>query len=87
MQYTKRFEYYLKKLYFNYKIKWYAQPNPYDEGRYWEHEDIWFVFCGLNNKCFEWELDNYYDGHRISYVSFLWIIFGWGYSYQSERLI
>lgn len=86
MIYTKRFEWYHGP-YFNYRIKWYARPNPNDNNKYWQYEDVWFVGVQLNNAWFEIDSDLYYDGHTAKAITILGVRFIKGYSWQAEAIV
>lgn len=85
MIYTKRFEWHYGPI-FNYRIKWYAKPNPLDNNKYWQYEESWFIGIQLNK---EWlKTDSfYYDGHTVNAITILGIRFSKGYGWQSERIV
>ncbi len=88
MIYTKHFEWYHGPI-FNYWIKWYSQKNPYDNDKYWQYEEIWYVSVQVFPELFKWfEYDEfYYDGHTAKSITILGIRFTKGYGYQAERII
>jgi len=87
MIFTKRFEWYHGPI-FNYRIKWYAKPNPIDNNKHWMYEESWFVGVQLSDK---WKLfikeAFYYDGHVTQAITILGIRFIKGYGWQAERLV
>lgn len=85
MIYTKRFEWHYGPI-FNYRIKWYAKPNPLDNNKYWQYEESWFVGIQLNKEWFKTD-SFYYDGHTAKALTILGIRFSKGYGWQSERII
>jgi hypothetical protein len=86
MKYTPRFELQNKTMCWNYRIKWYAEANPHDNDRYWQHEENWYVLIGISHRLFDYEKFefNYYEQTT---VTILGIVFGKGYSYQDERIL
>jgi hypothetical protein len=86
MEYTPRFELLNKILYWNYRIQWYSAPNPHDGGKYWEHEENWFLLFGIDARLFDYE-EFHYDQHKLTTITILGIVLGKGYSYQNERIL
>jgi hypothetical protein len=86
MNYTPRFEIFDKHLHWNYRIKWYAAANPHDDGKYWEHEENWYISIGIDNRFFGYE-EYDYEFFRHKTITIFGIVFGKGYSYQDERII
>ena len=88
MEYTPRFEFQHKTLYWNYSIKWESKPNPFDQNRYWEHEDVYFLSVRKdpNRKWFSKE-NLMYDLHTFKSITLFGIQFGKGYFWQSKRIL
>ena len=86
MAYTRRFELHDRELHWNYRIQWYAAPNPHDNDKYWEHEENWYVLIGIGAKLFDYEKYEY-DCYRQTTITIFGIVLGTGYSYQDERIL
>lgn len=63
-------------------------PNKYFNYDPWEIIEEWFVFFGFNPKIHGWfnRENSYYDGHTLECITICGLVFGKGYTYQSQSL-
>lgn len=80
-----RFEYYHRKLFFNFNRKNYTNPRVSDNFR--KHTvygcEFNFIAFGLDDRMFSW-MNDYYDGHTVKGLTFFYITLYYGYSYGWE---